>query len=171
MPIQQPAPPRRRSWGGFLAGVGLVLLVVIAFWGAYFLRPESTVGAPTPEFRTELQVKGLELAVLAYWQTYHKLPAGTASNIIAVFAARNADGQNPMGLAFMNPKPPQKDPLGHELRGDVDGNGNYLDGWNRPFLIWPDVTGGCVVVRSVGPNGFDDGGAGDDITRVLRPAP
>ncbi len=41
------------------------------------------------------------------------------------------------------------------------------DGWGRPFIYKWQPDGKRAVIRSVGPNGIDEGGGGDDIQVVV----
>ena len=42
------------------------------------------------------------------------------------------------------------------------------DAWGRPFVYELHTDGAAVAVRSLGPNGKDDLGAGDDLQVVLK---
>ena len=41
------------------------------------------------------------------------------------------------------------------------------DAWGRPFIYEWHPGGGRAIIRSAGPNGTDEGGAGDDIQAVI----
>lgn len=48
-------------------------------------------------------------------------------------------------------------------KGYVAEGTELLDGWGRSFVYQPSDDGGTYSLRSMGPNGQDDGGTGDDI--------
>ncbi|MHC4377192.1 MAG: type II secretion system protein GspG, partial [Planctomycetota bacterium] len=48
-------------------------------------------------------------------------------------------------------------------KGYVTEGLDLLDGWGRSFVYQPSDDGSTYSLRSLGPNGQDDGGTGDDI--------
>jgi len=168
-------PPRtvqssevKASWAIPTLLLALVLLTLILVL-VFFLRPDVTRPAPNPHLQTRIQMKGMELAIRQYWHKYHEVPMGSVSNMLAVLAAENTDAQNPERIVFMKCRPPVIRFSRVVVYGDTDENGNYLDGWGRPFKIYNDVKKNQIVMKSYGPNGDDEQGRGDDEVILIVP--
>jgi len=58
------------------------------------------------------------------------------------------------------------DRSGAYWRKAFDEQGRLLDGWGRPFVVTVESNGTVLVVKSLGRNGLDDGGKGDDMVLV-----
>ncbi len=143
---------------------GIVGAAVIA---AYLIRPEAALPAPEGLLQTRIQMKGLEMAVRMYWARYNRIPEGSISNILTVLSASNLDAQNPDRIVFMKLRQPEYR-FGRMVKpGDVDENGNYLDGWGRPMQLEVHPETLSMRIRSFGPDGKDEGGKGDDIEMLI----
>jgi hypothetical protein len=144
--------------------LGLVGAAIIA---AYLIRPEAALPAPEGLLQTRIQMKGMEMAVRMYYGKYHKIPQGSVSNILAVLAAENRDNQNPDRMIFMKLRRPEYR-FGQIVKpGDIDENWNYLDGWGRPMSLEVHPETVSMRIRSMGPNGKDEHGEGDDIEMLI----
>lgn len=165
VPRGERKPQKIRVWT--LVFAGSLILMGAAIWGAYMLRVESFLPAPQGLLKTRIQMKGLELALRAYWAHYQRLPEGGMSNILAALSAADGGKQNVDRIIFMSLRYPEYrfgqivDP------GDVDEHGNYLDGWGRPFALEVDSETKSIRLRSPGPNGQDERGAGDDVEMLI----
>jgi hypothetical protein len=135
-------------WCG--VGVGAALVALLAY-AVSLRRPEDS-----PRDRRELLK--LHLAAQAYVIEMGNFGADGRQENRAVLKALR--GENRMGMPFLMPR-------AEDLVG-----GEYVDSWKRPYVIWvwgsgkmvdgkPDVR---AAVYSVGANGVDESGEGDDIS-------
>lgn len=158
-------PQKIRVWT--LVFASSLVLIGAAIWGAYMLRVESFLPAPQGLLKTRIQMKGLELALRAYWAHYQRLPEGGISNILAALSAADGGKQNVDRIIFMSLRHPEYR-FGQIVGpGDVDEHWNYLDGWGRPFLLEVDSETKSIRLRSPGPNGKDERGGGDDLEMLI----
>lgn len=169
---QPPTPPQlvkpRKRLSVYTVTFAIALgLVVAAIIAAYLIRPDAALPAPDGLLQTRIQMKGLEMAVRMYWAKYHKIPQGSVSNILAVLSAENRDSQNPDRMIFMKLRKPEYR-FGRIVKpGDIDESWNYLDGWNRPMMLEVHPETHSMRIRSLGPNGKDENGGGDDIEMLI----
>lgn len=160
------APRRRIRMASVVLSVALVL-VGAAIIAAYLIRPEKALPAPEGLLQTRIQMKGLEMAVRAYWARYNRMPEGSMSNILAVLSASNRDSQNPERIVFMKLRQPEYR-FGKMVKsGDIDEQWNYLDGWGRPMHLEVRPETLSMRIRSSGPNGKDESGKGDDVEMLI----
>jgi hypothetical protein len=128
-----------------------VALAALLAYGASLRRPEE----PTRDRRELLK---LHLAAQAYVIEMGNFGADGRQENPAVL--KGLLGANRMGMPFFRPRP-------ENLAG-----GACVDSWKRPYVIYvwgsgkmvggrPDVR---AVVYSVGPNGVDELGEGDDVS-------
>jgi hypothetical protein len=91
-------------------------------------------------------------------EVYHSrigLPLAPSNElIVAVLEGKNITGLNP-----------QQEKLIVFSHQKLDKKGRLLDTWDRPIHFLTNSTPGqTLLVYSVGPNGIDEGGRGDDVT-------
>jgi len=100
-----------------------------------------------------------------YRYSYGEYPAGNTRQVTG---------------ALLNPPPCDFNPEGHSLLGDLtgkevgrwfDADGSFLDEWGRPMHLVVDALNRAIVLTSLGPNGEDDGGEGDDVVYTTAYTP
>lgn len=145
--------------GGMGRGFTLVeLLVVIAILG--ILISLVTAGAQSARRRgavtkAKSTIAALETAIAMYNGDFGKYPTSGNANLVKALAEDpgDPDWQGP----YM------------EFKQDELSGGELLDPWGKPY-VYTSITGGSPQHRtrsydlySLGPNGAEDGGTGDDI--------
>jgi hypothetical protein len=140
----------------------VAVLVVVSLVGALLILPVCrSVRQQAVTARASIEARSLAIALTNYWNTYTNFPQGGTSNLMQVLTAQNADGQNPLRIVFIE-----------FPRDRCDPQNGFLDPWGRHLSFTLDSNTPRVAVRSLGPNGVDDGGAGDDIVESYPlPAP
>ena len=153
----------RERWGGTAAPAAhaftlVELLVVIAIIG--ILMGLITAGAQAARRRGALTkakaaIASLETAIAMYAGDLGEYPSSGNANLV------NALQEDPGDADWAGPY--------LEFKQDELKGGDVLDPWGRPY-IYVSANGGSPTHRpqsydlfSYGPNGEDDGGAGDDI--------
>ncbi len=156
-----------RSKSTFFALLITIGVMVLVLAGVFLIRPEASMPKPEGLLGTRIQMKGFELAVRSYYVKYRRLPDGSGPELLAILAGENLNGQNPDSIVFMSLREPVYR-FGRVVKpGDTDEDGNYLDGWGRPMSIRVDHINRRMWIRSMGPNGTDDQGVGDDIEMMI----
>ena len=123
-----------------------------------FSPPSNRGHAPEPFARTNVKLAALSTALRYYWTEYEEFPKGDLRELLAVLQSKNTDGQNPRKILFL------------ELRsGDLDRNGNLVDGWGHPFVLTTTDDRRKITVKSLGKNGVDDQGKPDDMVVEIVP--
>ena len=134
------------------------LLVVIAILG--ILISLVTAGAQSARRRgavtkAKSTIAGIETAIAMYNGDFGNYPASGNDTLVKALAEdpNDPDWQGP----YM------------EFKQDELSGGQLLDPWGKPY-VYTSVNGGSPQHRtrsydlySLGPNGADDGGTGDDI--------
>ena len=87
-----------------------------------------------------------------YWAEYGSLPSGDDVALMKVLMATNSDNQNPKRIVFID--------VSKRL---FDAQGRYLDPWRTPYRFVIDGEAHTIQVKSLGPNGIDDGANQDDV--------
>ncbi len=119
----------------------LILLSVVGIWIWGFLSRRTT-----PEFITYNRMRTLSMALEVYTQEHRLL----------------VSREEQIGKIMRTMQPPSKDPRHWVWEGSYDKEGRLLDAWGRPFIVTVESNGNLVVIKSLGPNGADDGGKYDD---------
>lgn len=129
----------------YLINLAAAVLLVIAYLGTAAAARVQRAAAHT--MATETEVKALVTAVARYVRERGELPADMPALVRSLGGPRAGDGV---------PGPPYYPFAAARLR-----DGEYLDDFGRPYRYRPGV--GRVQIYSLGPDGRDDEGQGDDL--------
>jgi hypothetical protein len=139
---------------------GAVLLGAAVWW--VILMGVPFCGQTKERAYTASCMNSFAHATEAYWRDYGRLPHGDAATILSVLTGENRDPQNPKGTVFLD--------ISAIRKKFVDKEGRLLDGWMRPFIVVTDLNAGQLTIISLGKNGKNDSGKGDDLVVVVSPS-
>jgi hypothetical protein len=128
---------RRTLWH---SAVLLALAVTLTGCGQYWKKRQA-----------HHDVRELKRGLEYYLQEQGQYPRGTVAEMCALLRGGSVAGQNQRKLAYIEAKP-----------REINAAGEFVDPWGHPYHIAP---GSIPPVYSNGPNGIDEKGAGDDITK------
>lgn len=94
-------------------------------------------------------VRELAFALKGFEQVYGRAPKGNAAAIAAILTGKNTEGQDA-----------DKTPIIEATAHEFNTVGEFVDPWGNPYRIEVSPS---VAVYSLGPNGKDEQGKGDDI--------
>jgi len=128
----------------------LTLLVLHLLYAAFLVREQRRIMATIPAAKARTDVRTLGIAAEAYRRGERALPPDGIRNLVeALSRARAATGR----------------PYYAFRKTQLDAGREYHDPWGQPYVY--RAAGGTVVLYSLGENGRDEGGRGDDVTFAL----
>ena len=148
--LSQPDPPMPGgpSWGRVGCGIGIaVTLVGVAVTTDMLLRSRRAWSDGERRGSSQAFVQDLSVALKAYDTDYGRYPPGPNAAMVRALTPKG-----PKGIAFYSFRPDQ-----------ISASGEFLDPWSRPYIYESGNPRPGFRLYSVGPNGKDEGGAGDDI--------
>ncbi|MBI3724405.1 hypothetical protein HY251_10695 [bacterium] len=147
---------RRRSLNTLLFGTIGVTIALLMFGYVATLRLATwKVRAQREQAFSEI---GAILDALRRYSREHGFPPLESVPLGKSLEERRLDLQQ-----YFEPRHERRDENGRVTdSAGIDGEGYLLDPWGRRY-VYKRVTGGARI-RSLGPNGKDEGGTGDDIT-------
>ena len=89
------------------------------------------------------------------------------SQVVKVLQNTTFDPNDPVGSPILG-KLRTKRKIGcwYIFPPQIDENGNYLDKWGNPMELEIKESENKIFIKSLGKNGKDDGGGGDDFIMV-----
>ncbi len=142
-----------RAWA--CASIAVLTVVVGGLAIAWrFSEPRRKPRPPHNLHETYQRLQMMDIAIKAYWSETDRPPSGSNADIVMALIDKNIlNGRECARIGFTQ-------------------NGRYVDGWGRPFRFVvsesPDRT--AVRVYSLGPDGLDAAGHGDDVGLILERA-
>jgi len=134
-----------------------LIMIILALIALGFIGVRMFCFAPYPikcKVNTVRNLSTMKHALTSYHENYGVYPTQCISvaEIFNVLSGYNEKGENPEEMSFFSPM----------QHSSIDVDIILKDGWQRPFILINHNDGTNLTIRSVGKNGIDEGGEGDD---------
>jgi hypothetical protein len=122
---------------------------------------------------TGLRMQRLFEPIELYYWSYGEYPRGSMAEVVRTLQAPPARAGHPDGMPLLGElRTTYRVGAWYCLAPQTDAAGNYLDSWGRPIELTIVPEEHRIRMRSLGENGRDEGGEGDDIVMEdLYPPP
>ena len=141
----------------------LALCIALASYGLFFAFL-TYAWHPSEEQMTRSSMQQLLVALYNYKARFSAIPELNMPSMTMALA-----GWNPSKVELIDIHPLKiRWGLFTRTFQTVDSKMNYLDAWGRPMKLEYDAKRQELMIRSMGDNGKDDNGNGDDISLLTR---
>ncbi|MEM7393464.1 MAG: hypothetical protein AAF492_14055, partial [Verrucomicrobiota bacterium] len=102
-------------------------------WHEAFLKKTNHTGMDERGRKTLDRMKLLEKALIAYQETYGRIPTLSSKVLMPTLIGQDIKGSNPRKIAFFEYSPPRVDMDGRRWPGNVADDGRIYDYYSQPL--------------------------------------
>jgi len=102
---------------------------------------------------TKNDVFAIRDALKFYFREFGYYPIFSSRDVIKILFGEDVNGANPRQIVFWEPRPARKFLWIITKRGNLDSNGELLDGWGRNVVFTTDASSRSIAAWSMGQDG------------------